>query len=132
MNDSSYELIKVTPPNSLSTGAEKAAKKPRSSNLELYRIICMLMIVAHHYVVNSGVTGPLKTDFTSGNSIFLTLFGAWGKTGINCFLMITGYYMCTSQITLRKFVKLMGQIYLYKWLLFPILLIAGYESLSTL
>ena len=40
--------------------------------------------------------------------------------------------MCTSQITLRKFVKLMGQIYLYKWLLFPILLIAGYESLSTL
>ena len=90
------------------------------------------MIVAHHYVVNSGVSDPLKTNFTSGNSIFLTLFGAWGKTGINCFLMITGYYMCTSKITLRKFVKLMGQIYLYKWLLFPILLIAGYESLSTL
>ena len=93
------------------------------------------MIVAHHYVVNSGITsvgGPLMTDFTSDNSIFLTLFGAWGKTGINCFLMITGYYMCTSKITLRKFVKLMGQIYLYRWLLFPILLIAGYESLSTL
>ena len=68
------------------------SKKPRSSNLELYRIACMLMIVAHHYVVNSGLTsadGPLMTDFSSGNSIFLTLFGAWGKTGINCFLMIT-------------------------------------------
>ena len=127
--------LKVTPPNSLNAGAGITAKKPRSSNLELYRIICMLMIVAHHYVVNSGVSGvggPLKPDFTSGNSIFLILFGAWGKTGINCFLMITGYYMCTSQITLRKFLKLMGQIYLYKWLLFPILLIAGYESLSTL
>lgn len=121
--------------NSLNARAGVAAQKPRSSNLELYRIICMLMIVAHHYVVNSGLIskgGPLMTDFSSGNSIFLVLFGAWGKTGINCFLMITGYYMCTSQITLRKFVKLMGQIYLYKWLLFPILLIAGYESLSTL
>lgn len=30
--------------------------RERASNLELYRIICMLMIVAHHYVVNSGLT----------------------------------------------------------------------------
>lgn len=127
--------IKETFPNSSNKVSGIAVKKPRCSNLELYRIICMLMIVAHHYVVNSGVSsvgGPLMTDFTSGNSIFLTLFGAWGKAGINCFLMITGYYMCTSQITLRKFVKLMGQIFLYKWLLFPFFLIAGYESLSIL
>lgn len=95
----------------------------------------MLMIVAHHYVVNSGLTsedGPLLLDTTSGNSIFLTLFGAWGKTGINCFMMITGYFMCTSKITLRKFVKLMGQIYLYKLLLFPIFIVTGYETLSAL
>ncbi len=29
--------------------------KQRDSNLELYRIIVMLLIVAHHYVVNSGL-----------------------------------------------------------------------------
>ena len=107
--------------------------KVRSSNLELYRIMCMLMIVAHHYVVNSGLTGPdgpLMTDFSSGNSIFLTLFGAWGKTGINCFLMITGYFMCTSKITVRKFVKLMAQIYFYRWIFFLIFLSAGYETTS--
>ncbi len=106
-------------------------QRQRSSNLELYRIVCMLMIVAHHYVMNSGLTsvgGPLQQDLTSGNSLFLTLFGAWGKTGINCFLMITGYFMCTSQITLRKFLKLMGQIYLYRWLIFIIFLITGYET----
>lgn len=111
------------------------SKKSRSSNLELYRIICMLMIVAHHYVVNSGLTsagGPLLTDTTSGNSIFLILFGAWGKTGINCFMMITGYFMCTSKITLRKFLKLMGQIYLYRLLIFSIFLIMGYETLSAM
>lgn len=93
----------------------------------------MLMIVAHHYVVNSGLTsadGPLLTDYTSSNSIFLSLFGAWGKTGINCFLMITGYFMCASKITTRKFVKLLGQIYLYKLVLFPIFLFMGYETLS--
>lgn len=108
-------------------------KKPRSSNLELYRILCMLLIVAHHYVVNSGLTtegGPLQTDLSSLNSLFLVLFGAWGKTGINCFLMITGYFMCASQITVRKFLKLVLQVYLYKLLLFPIFLFTGYETLS--
>lgn len=93
----------------------------------------MLMIVAHHYVVNSGLTsvdGPLLNDYCSCKSIFLILFGAWGKTGINCFLMITGYFMCTSKITFRKFLKLMGQIYLYKLVLFPIFLFAGYETVS--
>ena len=94
--------------------------KPRSSNLELYRIVCMILIVAHHYVVNSGLTvdgGPIDENPTSANSIFLSLFGAWGKVGINCFMMITGYYMCTSKITLRKFLRLMGQIYFYKWII---------------
>ena len=36
------------------------AIKHRSSNLELYRIVCMLLIVAHHCVVNSGLIGINK------------------------------------------------------------------------
>lgn len=38
--------------------------------------------------------------------------------------------MCTSQITLRKFLKLLLQIYLYKLLLFPLFLLSGYETFS--
>ena len=58
-------------------------KKGRSSNLELYRIIVMLLIVAHHYVVNSGLIEIVKqTDFSPESCVML-LFGAWGKTGIN-------------------------------------------------
>lgn len=96
----------------------------------------MLMIVAHHYVVNSGLTirgdGPLLSDIPLENGFFLMLFGAWGKTGINCFMMITGYFMCTSKITLKKFVKLMGQIYFYRWLIFVILLVLGCETVTPL
>lgn len=108
-------------------------KRNRSSNLELYRIICMLMIVAHHYVVNSGLGGAdgvLMANPKSSNSLFLLLFGAWGKTGINCFLMITGFFMCKSEITVRKFLKLLLQVYLYKLLIFPVLLWTGYETIS--
>jgi len=108
-------------------------RKQRQSNLELFRIICMLMIVAHHFVVNSGLIGEegiLMSDYSSGNSIFLSLFGLWGKTGINSFMMITGYFMCTSKITLRKLVKLMCQIYFYKWIIFLVFLCFGRETLS--
>lgn len=93
----------------------------------------MLLIVAGHYVFNGGLfseSGPLTNDFTSANSIYLSLTGVWGKTGINCFMMITGYYMSTSKITMRKFFKLMGQIYLYRCLLYVILLTVGYENLT--
>ena len=32
-------------------------ERVRSSNIEFFRILAMLMIVAHHYVVNSGLLG---------------------------------------------------------------------------
>lgn len=128
--------IKDTPPSPANSKGDTAyVKQLRCSNLELYRIICMLMIVAHHYVVNSGLTGPegpLSNDLITSRSIFLWLFGAWGKTGINCFMMITGYFMCTSKITLRKFMKLLAQIYFYRLILFSLFLVTGYETLSTL
>ena len=38
--------------------------------------------------------------------------------------------MCTSQITFKKFLKLLGQIYLYKFLLFLLFLVLGYETVS--
>lgn len=116
----------------MASGIESPGKE-RNSNLELYRIVCMLMIVAHHYVANSGLAasdGPITQQPTSLNSLYLSIFGMWGKTGINCFLLITGYFMCKKTITIRKFTKLLTSIYFYKILIFSILLIFGYETLS--
>lgn len=107
--------------------------KRRSSNLELFRIIVMLLIVAHHYVVNSGLTaagGVIYSAPMSWRSLFLLLFGAWGKIGINCFVLITGYFMCKSQITAKKFVKLLLEVELYKIVIYLIFLLTGYQSFS--
>ena len=99
-----------TPPNYLT---DCNRKKERSSNLELYRIVVMLLIVMHHYVVNSGLTDVMEQNPTSVGSIYLYLIGVWGKTCINCFVLITGYFMCQSRITLHKFLKLLLQIEFY-------------------
>lgn len=105
-------------------------KKVRNSNLELYRIIVMLLIVAHHYVVNSGLMDVLDQQPLSGKSLFYYWFGMWGKTGINCFVLITGYFMCKSSITIRKFLKLLLQIEFYKIIIYAIFVLSGYEQLT--
>ena len=107
----------------------KAISSPqRSSNLELYRIVCMLMIVAHHFVLHSGLMDCAISSPVSPNSIFVLLLGMWGKTGINCFLMITGYFMCTKKITLRKFLKLLLEVYFYSIVIYLVFLAFGYET----
>lgn len=105
-------------------------KKERNSNIELYRIIVMLLIVMHHYVVNSGLLDEMFKTPLAPESIFLYLFGMWGKTGIDCFVLITGYFMCKSNISLYKFVKLLLQVELYNILFGSIFLYAGYMPLS--
>ena len=107
--------------------------KQRDSNLELMRIIAMLLIVAHHYVVNSGLTlpeGPIFADPMSKRSLFLLVFGAWGKIGINCFMMITGYFMCKSNITVKKFAKLFLEVMFYRIVIYAVFRISGYEPFS--
>ena len=108
-------------------------KEKRKSNIELYRIIVMLEIVAHHYVVNSGLTGsggPVYGEIRSWRSIFLLLFGTWGKIGIDCFVLITGYFMCKSHITARKFVKLLAEVMFYKIVITAIFILAGKWDVS--
>lgn len=110
-------------------------QKGRSSNLELFRIIAMFAIVAHHFVVNSGLTapdGPIFADPLSWRSQFLLIMGAWGKIGINCFVLITGYFMCKKEITAQKFIKLISQVYFYKIIIFALLAFAGYQTVGAI
>ena len=112
------------------TYGRQSVKQARDSNLELYRIIVMLLIVAHHYVVNSGVTGVMEFEPLKSKSVFLNLFGAWGKTGINCFMLITGYFICTSSISVKKFLKILFQVKFYSIVIYVIFVLTGYESVS--
>lgn len=102
----------------------------RQSNIELLRIVGMLMIIAHHYVVNSGITENLSFSQQPANTVFLTLFGMWGKTGINVFILISGYFMCTSSLTLRRYCKIAFEWIFYHYVIYFIMLAAGYETLS--
>lgn len=111
--------------------AKGKVAKQRDSSIELFRIITMFMIVAHHYIVNFGVIGEItQANVLSVNGLFSLLWGWGGKTGINCFVLITGYFMCKSNITLKKFLKLIFEVEFYGIVIYSIFLMSGYESFS--
>ncbi len=109
---------------------ESTAKYARNSNLELLRIISMLLIIGHHFVVNSGITEYYDFNSITPNMIFLQFWGMWGKTAINVFVLISGYFMCTSVLTVKRFGKIYLEAKFYKLVLFILLFMLDYQTLG--
>ena len=106
------------------------AQKERESNLELLRVILMFTIVAHHSVVNSGILELTNFADDCIKTLFLQIWGMWGKTAINVFVLITGYYMCKSQITLKKFLKLLLEVLFYNFVILTIFICTGNDMIT--
>ncbi len=65
----------------------------KMANFELLRMIAMFMIVLHHFSVHSDLVSA--SEF-SANRVILQLFALFGKVGINCFVLISAYFLSTS------------------------------------
>ena len=53
--------------------------------------------------------------------------------GVGCFsafVMITGYFMCTSTVTVKRFMKMYLEVLFYRYALYIVFLLMGRESLS--
>lgn len=85
----------------------------RNSNIELLRIISMILIIAYHY----GIHGFESVEMTtlSFNKYFVDILSLVGKIGVCCFVLISGYYMINSKFTIKKLWKLIGEVIFYSW-----------------
>ena len=63
--------------------------KRREGNIELLRIVCMLIILGHHLAWH----GVAMQSPVTENRVIATFLFAGGMTGVNCFVMITGYFL---------------------------------------
>lgn len=104
--------------------------KERDSNLELMRIVMMLAIISHHFVVNSGVVQLYDYSNPTGKMIFLQLFGFAGKTAINGFLLISGYFMIKSKFSLDKLFRLYLEVKFYRLSIYILFIIFKIEKFS--
>lgn len=84
----------------------------RESNIELLRIVSMILIVAYHCTINSGY-------FMNNTFVALVLFitGMWGILGVDCFFIISFNFLYNSKFKIKKFINTITEIVFYSILL---------------
>lgn len=92
-----------------------ASSAMRNSSFELLRIIAMLMIIGHHFVVHGGFL-----DTSTVNGWILTFLEFGGKFGVIIYILISGYFMVTAKFTFRKLFKLWCEVWFYSVVLYII------------
>lgn len=86
-------------------------KKTRQANLELLRIIAMLMVVTAH-LVNHGSMITMAQPGSLSYYIVWTLFGV-SFVCINIYLLISSYFLVETKFSTWKLAKMAGQVFFY-------------------
>lgn len=82
---------------------EKSSKKIRESGLELLKIICIVLIILHHYSVHGGY--KYTVDTLNKKIIFIQILSLYGKVACSIFALSTGYFMIKSKASLKENIK---------------------------
>jgi ABC-type multidrug transport system fused ATPase/permease subunit len=90
-------------------------KMQRKSNIELLRIIAMLLIISCHLFMLAGVRQSNYADGINSNEIISQLFGCGGKFGNELFILIAGYFSISSKFKPTKILQLIRETQFYSW-----------------
>ena len=93
-------------------------EKKRNINIELLRILSMLLIVYHHYSVHSSWVFP---NSFSKRTALINIIGNFGKIGVIIFVLITGYFYSKQRFSVKKIFQLST---IARWYTIPALVIS--------
>jgi len=100
----------------------------RNPGADLLRIVSMLMILTSHFFVHGKVLSsltPWDVNFHIG-----WLIEGCCYVMVNCFVLITGYFLCTAKFRLKKLLLLWGQILFTSAAVYLILCACGKADFS--
>ena len=93
----------------------------RNSSFELLRIIAAFMVVICHFATFGDFSFKLDASNLSVPQFWWYFIEAGGYLGVNCFMLISGYFLCTatqSKIHAPHLFKLLGQTLFYSVAIF--------------
>lgn len=95
------------------------AKRPRQSNFEVLRILAIVMILFHHFVICTSF--PFTPDYET-NLVIYRFMEAYGKIGVGIFVLITGYFCIDRRLTIRKVLTILVEVWFYSIVISLVLL----------
>lgn len=99
----------------------------RSSNIEALRVVCILSVVAFHYFCFADPTWQFDQNLCLPRGWIEVACGIWGKVAINCFVIISSWFLCTKQLQMTRWIKLFLPIVSYKLLIDLVCILCGIE-----
>lgn len=91
------------------------SEKKRMANIELLRCVAMMMVIVLHYLGKGGLLADLTGGPESFDSIGVTawLLEAFCIVAVNVYMLISGYFLCTSSFKLSRLIQLLIQVWMY-------------------
>lgn len=106
--------------------------KNRMAHFELLRLICMLMVVALHYLGKGQLLPTFLESLPTGNEVLSSLIESFCIVAVNVFILLSGYFMVEKEFHMKRLLRLEVQVLTYS-LLVPVgLLIGGVLKFSDL
>ncbi len=87
--------------------------KHRKVNMEVLRILAMLMIISLHYFGKGETLLVFTGDNFTENAYFARFFEALSVVSVNIYILISGYFLVDSKFKIEKIVQLWLQIFFY-------------------
>ena len=101
--------------------------KKRKIGVEYLRIVSMLLIVANHFLLFTGVLDNVK-PFTISYYI-VWLLEAIGYVGVDCYVLISGYFLIQSKFSWKKVLGLIGEVWFYSVVILVCLIVTKRKRL---
>lgn len=89
------------------------SEKKRMANLELLRCVAMMMVIVLHYLGKGKLLPDLTGGEFDGAGAAAWLLEAFCIVAVNVYMLISGYFLCTSSFKLSRLLQLLVQVWLY-------------------
>lgn len=94
-------------------GQNEHGKKPRMANLELLRCIAMMMVVVLHFLGKGNLLEDISGPSMSGTGYLAWFLEALCIVAVNVYMLISGYFLCSSSFKPGRLLQLMLQLWFY-------------------
>lgn len=95
-------------------GKEKTIQKnSRMSNLELLRCLAMMMVVVLHYLDKGKILSDLTVEIPKSTKTVAWALESFCIVAVNTYMLISGYFLSTSDFKLSRLIKLYLQLWVY-------------------
>ena len=102
--------------------------KLRNVNMDVLRIVSMLLIVFLHSISDSGV---LEASIPGTVMYYWVYFGYYlSQICVNCFVLLSGYFMIESRFRPSKLISLWIEVVFYSVVLRIVFIVTGQQAFS--